>query len=420
MRGAITLLLRDAAQLVTMGTGRVPRVGDDMEELGIIEGGSVAISGSTIVDSGPMAEVEKRNIVGPGTSVIECHGQVITPGFVDSHTHPVFREFRVDEYEMRSAGMSYQDIASKGGGIASSVRGVRDNPEEDLLERCENRLDGFIGHGTTTIEAKSGYGLTSVDEVKSLRIINELGRRHSLDMVPTFLGAHAVPPEYVDNRRGYLDLLIEEMIPTIAGEGLAEYCDVFVEKGYYTVDEARELLTAAAASGMRGRVHADELSSGGGAELAAEMGAITADHLVHVSETGIRAMAARGVIAVLLPGTTFFLGSKKYAPVRKMIEQGIAVPLATDFSPGSCTTLNLQEIMSIAVTQMGVSPAEALTFVTVNGACAVGMEGVVGSIERGKRADLAIVETGDYREISYLFGINHCTTGIKVGVVAAG
>jgi len=193
MRGAITLLLRDAAQLVTMGTGRVPRVGDDMEELGIIEGGSVAISGSTIVDSGPMAEVEKRNIVGPGTSVIECHGQVITPGFVDSHTHPVFREFRVDEYEMRSAGMSYQDIASKGGGIASSVRGVRDNPEEDLLERCENRLDGFIGHGTTTIEAKSGYGLTSVDEVKSLRIINELGRRHSLDMVPTFLGAHARP-----------------------------------------------------------------------------------------------------------------------------------------------------------------------------------------------------------------------------------
>jgi len=210
------------------------------------------------------------------------------------------------------------------------------------------------------------------------------------------------------------------MIPTIAGEGLAEYCDVFVEKGYYTVDEARELLTAAAASGMRGRVHADELSSGGGAELAAEMGAITADHLVHVSETGIRAMAARGVIAVLLPGTTFFLGSKKYAPVRKMIEQGIAVALATDFNPGSCTTLNLQEIMSIAVTQMGVSPAEALTFVTVSGACAVGMEGVVGSIERGKRADLAIFETGDYREISYLFGINHCTTVIKSGVVAAG
>ncbi len=417
MKEELSLLLTNATQLITLAGGSTPRISSEMKELGIIEGGSVAVSGSRIVDVGTERELKGRCLVNPNTCVIDCRNKIVVPGFIDSHTHPVFSTFRLDEYEMRTAGVSYQEIAERGGGINASVSGVRKASEEELLKTSLHRLDGFLMHGTTTIEAKSGYGLTLEDELKSLRIISRLGRLHPLDLVPTFLGAHAIPPEFSDNRGGYLELIKGEMIPRIAKEELAAYCDVFVEEGYFTRDEAREILKVAADAGMRGRVHADELSGMGGAELAAELGAITADHLVYISEGGIAAMAEQGVIAVLLPGTTFFLGSKDYAPAREMIDQGVPLALATDFNPGSCTTLNLQQIMSIAVTQLGISPAEALTSVTVNAACAIGMENVLGSIEIEKNADLTILDVEDFREISYVFGLNYCDTVIKRGKV---
>lgn len=386
-----------------------------MGDLGLIEGGSVVILGERIVDVGTTGEVEWRNRIDSTARVIECSGKVVCPGFVDPHTHPVFAGFRLDEYEMRTAGATYQEIAKKGGGINSSIRGVRAASKEELLEMALPRLDRFLLHGTTTIEAKSGYGLSVEDEMKSLRVIAELNEIHPLDIVPTFLGAHAIPPEFRNDRRRYLEILTGEMIPAIAEEKLARYCDVFVEEGYFTADEARELLEVAGEYGLRGRIHADELTSTGGAELAAELGAITADHLVHISAEGMEAMARRGIIAVLLPATTFFLGSNRFAPARQMIDHGIAVALATDFNPGSSTTSNQQQVMTIAVTQMGMKPAEAMTAATINAACAVGMEEIAGSIERGKQADLSVMDVRDYREIPYIFGVNHCETVVKRG-----
>jgi imidazolonepropionase len=410
-----TLVLTNASQLLTLADGERPKRSVGMSNLGLIERGSVVVSGGRIVDVGTTGEVERRNRFDSATRVIDCSGKVVCPGFVDPHTHPVFAGFRLDEYEMRTAGATYQEIAEKGGGINASIQGVRKASMEELLEMALPRLDRFLLHGTTTIEAKSGYGLSVEDELKSLRIIAELNKRHPLDIVPTFLGAHAIPPEFKNDRKGYLEILTGEMIPAIAEEKLAGYCDVFVEEGYFTADEARELLEAAGQHGLRGRIHADELSSTGGAELAAELGAITADHLVHISVTGMEAMARGGVIAVLLPGTTFFLGSSRYAPAREMIDRGVAVALATDFNPGSSTTLNQQQVMTIAVTQMGMKPAEAMTAATINAACAVGMEALAGSIEEGKQADLIVMDVKDFREIPYIFGVNHCESVVKRG-----
>ncbi len=412
-----SLYLKEASQLVTVATGGAPRAGGAMGELGIIPGGSVAVSGGRITGIGSEGELRERCTVGPRTKVLDCRGKVVLPGLVDSHTHPVFVGFRLEEYEMRSRGASYQEIARAGGGIASSVREVRAASEEELARCILPRLDRFLLHGASTIEAKSGYGLSLKDELKSLRVIKRLGRLHPIDVVPTFLGAHAFPPEYTGDHRAYMDVLISEMIPKIAEEGLAEYCDVFVEEGYFSVDEGKDILRAATAAGLKGRVHADELSAMGAAELAAQSGAVSADHLVYVSDEGIRSMARGGVIAVLLPGTTFFLGSRRYAPARRLIDGGVPVALATDFNPGSSTTLNLQQIMTIAVTHMGMTAVEALSATTINAACAVGMDSLVGSIEVGKLADLAIFDVEDYREIPYIFGENHCEAVIKRGRV---
>ncbi len=417
MNEDITLLLTSASQLLTMGGLDTPRTSGAMRELGIIEGGSVAVSGSRIAGVGAEEELRERFRVGSGARVIDCRGKVVAPGFVDPHTHPVFRDFRLDEYEMRTAGSSYQEIATRGGGIVSSVKGVRNTSEEELLRIAVLRLEGFLRHGTTTIEAKSGYGLSLEDELKLLRVISRLETFQPLEVVPTFLGAHAIPPEYSGERREYLDVIIHDMLPKIAGEKLARFCDIFVEIGYFNIDEGRELLTAARKVGLKGRVHADELSSSGGAELAAEVGAVSADHLVYISEEGMKAMAEKGLIATLLPGTTFFLGLGDYAPAREIIDHGVPVALATDFNPGSCTTQNMQCVMAIAVTQMGVSPAEAMTAATINAACALCMEDVIGSVEEGKQADLAVFDAEDYREIPYLFGRNHCGTVIKRGRV---
>jgi imidazolonepropionase len=417
MNEEITLLLTNASQLLTLGGLETPRVSSAMRELGIIEGGSVVVSGSKIADVGTEKELRERYNVSDSVRTIDCSGKVVAPGFVDPHTHPVFEGFRLDEYEMRTAGMSYQEIASKGGGIVSSMKGVRNTSEEELLSIALQRLDGFLQHGTTTIEAKSGYGLSLEDELKLLRVISRLEALHPLEVIPTFLGAHAIPPEFSGERREYLDIIIGDMLPKVAEEKLAHFCDIFVEIGYFTIDEGRELLTAAQKVGLKGRVHADELSSSGGAELAAEVGAVSADHLVYITEDGMKAMAEKGLIATLLPGTTFFLGLESYAPAREIIDHDVPVALATDFNPGSCTTQNMQSVLTIAVTQMGVSPAEALTAVTINAACALCMEDVIGSIERGKKADLAIFDVTDYREIPYIFGRNHCGIVIKRGRV---
>jgi len=413
----VTLLLADAAQIVTLRGESRPRVSGEMREIGIVPGGSVAVSGTRIVEVGSMGEIKKRQEIGPGTRVIDCRGKVVTPGLIDPHTHPVFAVFRLDEYEMRSAGVIYQDIFARGGGIGASVRALRGASREDLYSSALPRLDRFLLHGTTTIEAKSGYGLTLEDELKTLRVIADLKGGQPLDIIPTFLGAHAVPPEFAGNREGFLDLIAREMIPAVAKEGLARYFDCFVEENYFAVREAKELFRMAGEAGLRARVHADELTPMGGAELAAEVGAITADHLVRVSKQGIAEMARCGVIAVLLPGTTFFLGSKNYAPARAVIDGQVPVALGTDFNPGTCPTQNLQEIMALAVTQMRMTPAEALAAATINAAFAVEKGDVVGSIEVGKRADLAVFDVGDYREIPYLFGQNHCETVVKRGSV---
>jgi imidazolonepropionase len=417
MGDAITLLLTNITQLITLQNGLVPRVGPSMAKIGLVEDGAVAISGSRIVAAGPVDAVRSQCPAGKSTRVIDCRGRVVTPGFIDSHTHPVFADFRLDEYELRTEGVSYQEIAKRGGGIVSSLSGVRHASEEDLLSRSLRRLDGFLLHGTTTIEAKSGYGLTLMDEKKSLRVIRRLGELHPLDLVPTFLGAHAVPPESAGRKAEYIDRIVREMIPEIARKEMARFCDVFMEEGYFDGKETKKILSTAQSFGLGTKIHADELSPMGGAELAAGIGAVSADHLVCVSENGMRAMAERGVIAVLLPGTTFFLGSKRYAPAREMIDLGVPVALASDFNPGSCPTRNLQQILSLAVTQMAVKPAEAMTAVTINAACAVDMEEDVGTLEPGKQADIAIFATEDFREIPYLFGSNHCETVIKRGKV---
>jgi imidazolonepropionase len=337
------------------------------------------------------------------------------PGFVDAHTHPVFAGTREDEYEMRAAGLTYQQIASQGGGIRSTVRKTRAASEDELFEMALPRVRWLLEHGTTTVEAKSGYGLTLADEVKILRVIARLNAETALELVPTFLGAHEIPDEYRDGREDYIRLVIDEMLPLVAAEGLARYCDVFCESHVFTVDESRRVLARAKELGLGVRLHAEQLSLSGGARLGAELGAATADHLEWIDADGIIALRQTGVVAVLLPGAVFNLGLTRYAPARAMIEAGLPVALATDFNPGSSPTPSMQMILSIACTQMRVTPAEAIAAATINGAYSLGCGDRLGSLEAGKQADIVVFDCADYRQIPYLFGINHALVVIKTG-----
>ncbi len=341
-----------------------------------------------------------KNIPGE-YQTFDCGGKLITPGFVDPHTHPVFLNGREEEFGLRLRGATYQEIAEKGGGINSSIEGVRNASIEELVNVVSKRMDRFLKLGTTTIEAKSGYGLDVDSELKSLTVLDIVNKNHPIDIIPTFLGAHSIPPEYKSNAEGYVDLLCNELIPAVAEQGIAKYCDVFCENGYFDVKQSRRILNTAKEFGLIPRLHADEFEDSGAAELAAEIGAVSADHLMAVSNEGIKKMANANVIATLLPGTTFFLGSKNYAPIKKLIEVGVEIALATDFNPGSCHIQSMPFIISLACIYLGISVEEALLASTYNSAKTLQLENEVGSIEVGKKADLIIWDLENLIEIPY-------------------
>lgn len=400
-----TLALINCSQLVTLAGPARPRVGAELRELAIMPDGALFVRGNRIERVGPRAEIER--FIGSDCEVIDAGRRAVLPGFVDAHTHPVFGGNRAGEFEERSSGVTYQEIAARGGGIQSTVQATRSATLEELVESGRRYAGWFLRNGTTTVEAKSGYGLTLEDELKLLRVIKELNETRALRYVPTFLGAHDVPPEYRSRRDAYVALLIEEMIPAVAHQKLAEYCDVFCERNVFTNDEAWKILSAARCHGLQLRMHADQLSLSGGAKLAAELAAVTADHLEHTDADGIAALKAAGVQPVLLPGSVYALGSKRYPAAREMIDAGLAVVLATDFNPGSSPTPSLPMVFSIAATHMKMTPAESITAATVNAAYSLGRGDKLGSLEAGKLADFVIHDCEDYRELAYFFGVEH-------------
>ena len=352
-----------------------------------------------IIDDGIITDINGA-VINRNES-IDCNGKLVTPGFVDAHTHPVFVNGRGNEFVKRLAGVSYQEIAKQGGGINASIAAVRNATEIELYDRVIKRMDKFIEMGTTTLEAKSGYGLDTESELKSLRVLDHVNSAHAIDIVPTFLGAHAIPPEFNGDPKGYFTLLCKEMIPAVAEQGIAKFCDVFCEEGYFNVNDSRIILQTAARHNLIPRIHADEFTDSGAAGLAAEIEAISADHLMAVSDQGIKDMAIAGVMAILLPGTTFFLGGHSYAPARKMINAGINIALATDFNPGSCHIQSMPFIISLACLYLDLTIDEALKAATWTGACALNVEQNVGSIEVGKKADLIIWDLDTPEEIPY-------------------
>jgi imidazolonepropionase len=414
----IDLLIRNACQLLTLQSDQKgPRTKEHLEELGIIQDGTVAVSDGKIVAVGRTQDVLKDVKVDEKTEVFDAQDKIVLPGFVDCHTHPIFAATREEEFDMRIRGKSYQEIAAAGGGIKSSVKALRSKSKQELIDFALPYLDRLLSYGTTTIEAKSGYGLSLEDEIKMLEVISELNHRHPIDLIPTFLGAHEVPPEYKDKKSQYVDLIINEMIPEVAKRKLAVFCDIFCEKGVFDIEESRRILTAAKKHGFKLKLHADQLSALGGSKLAAELGAISADHLEFVDDESIRMMKDAGVIGVLLPGACFGLGIRDYPPARKMIDHGLPVALATDFNPGSSFTESMPMIMSLSCLMMRMTPAEAVTASTINSAYAIDSADHIGSIEVDKKADLVIWNIRDYREIPYHYGVNLIDQVIKDGKV---
>ncbi len=402
---AETLAVLNCSQLVTLAGAKRPRFGGDLRQLAIIEDGAILIRGEQIEAVGRRREIE--SLITDGCEVVDAGRRVVMPGFVDAHTHPVFAGIRANEFEQRSIGATYREIAARGGGIRSTVRATRNASLNDLVKAGKRYAEWFLRCGTTTIEAKSGYGLTIEDELKILRAIKQLNEETPLRYVPTFLGAHDIPTEFKSRRATYVSLVINEMLPRVAQEKLAEYCDIFCETDVFTTDESWQILSAARCQGLGLRVHADQLSLSGGAKLAAELNAVTADHLEHADSTGILALKAAKVQPVLLPGSVYALGSNQYPPARQMIDAGLAVVLATDFNPGSSPTPAMPMVLSLACTQMKMTPAEALTAATINAAYSLGRGDEIGSLEKGKRADFVVHDCEDYRELAYFFGIEH-------------
>jgi imidazolonepropionase len=379
-----------------------------MRELSILTDGGMLVSGGRIEKIGSRTAIEKLvETSGVDCEVVDAGSRVVLPGFVDAHTHPVFGGTRVAEFEERAGGATYQEIAARGGGIQSTVRSTRAASLDELLASSRRYANWFLRTGTTTVEAKSGYGLTVEDELKILKAIRRLSSEVSLRYVPTFLGAHDVPAEYRSGREAYVSLLVDEMLPRVADQELAEYCDVFCESKVFTIEESRRILAAARSHGLGLRIHADQLSLSGGAKLAAELRATTADHLEHTDSSGIAALRSAGVQPVLLPGSVYALGSSRYPAAREMIEAGLALVLATDFNPGSSPTPSMTMVHSIASTHMGMTPAESITASTINAAYSLNRGAEIGSLEEGKIADFVIHDCGDYRELAYFFGLEH-------------
>jgi imidazolonepropionase len=400
--------------VVTLAGPARPRVGAEMSQLGIVAPGALFIRDGLIEQVSAPAHIDK--LIDADCEVVDAGGRVVLPGFVDAHTHPVFAGTRVDEFEERIKGATYQEIAARGGGIQSTVNRTRAASLDELVAAGKRYAEWFLRGGTTTIEAKSGYGLSLEDELKMLRAINRLGKETALRYVPTFLGAHSIPPEYRARRGEYVSLLIDEMLPQIAQQKLAEFCDVFCEENVFTTDEAWRILSAARCHGLGLRIHADQLSLSGGAKLAAELGTATADHLEHTDTDGIVALKNTGVQPVLLPGSVYALGSSHYPAARQMIDAGLAVVLATDFNPGSSPTPSMLTILSLAATHLKLTPAEAITASTINAAYSLHRGDKLGSLDPGKIADIVIHDCDDYRELAYFFGVNHAWRVYAAGV----
>lgn len=409
------LLLRNIKQLVTVrSNGRRYKSGSEMKELGIIERATVLIDEGRFRWIGPSDTFNGK--LNKDADIIDADEFVALPGFVDSHTHLVFGGSREHEFAMRAAGQSYQEIAQQGGGILSTVQATRASTKKELKKLASRRLDAMMKHGTTTVEIKSGYGLDPQSEVKMLEAIRELAEEHFMTVVSTFLGAHGIPPEFRDSPGDYVRLVSEKMLPYIAKRKLATFCDVFCEQGYFTPDQSRVILKAAQALGLQLKIHADELSASGGSYLAAELKACSADHLEHIDDTGIAKLRSSGTVAVLLPGVSFFL-NHPYAPARSLIDANVPVAIATDFNPGSCMSFSVPMMMTIACTQMAMTPEEAITAVTLNGAAALNVSDTVGSVEVGKQADLVLFAIPNYQYLPYHFGTNLVSKVIKTGTI---
>jgi imidazolonepropionase len=402
------LLFVNAKQVATCaGPGRA-RHGAEMSDATVLTDTAVAVDGENILAVGPSENLMRDYA---DAEQVDCAGGVLTPGLVDSHTHAIFGRARYEEQEMRAAGVGYMDIARRGGGIHSSVADLRARSEDDLVALALLRIARLASYGSTTIEVKSGYGLSLQDELKSLRVIERLSGEVPARLVPTWLGAHEIPREFLERdaqRRDYLRHLIDDMLPQVAANKLASFADVFCEPGVFTVAESREILTASRGAGLSLKLHADELEPHGGAELAAELGATSADHLGAISDAGIAALARSNTVATLLPGTMVFLGREKHAPARRLIDAGAAVALATDFNPGTSPTFNFPLILTLGVSQLRMSVAEAIIASTVNGAAALGLAGRTGQLAPGYSADLAVWEAEDVREIPYWYGDRRC------------
>jgi imidazolonepropionase len=410
--GGKSLLIFNCGQLLTLRGPLRPRIGREMEALGLYRKGAVLIKDRAVAMVGPQDRIV-RSPEARRADRLDAGGRVVLPGFVDSHTHAVFAASRVAEYEARIRGATYEEIARAGGGIQASARNMRLAPERVLTEAFAKVIRLFLEHGTTTVEVKSGYGLDLAQELRILRVI-KAAAHGPVDLVPTLL-VHDVPARFKRTRRRFLEAVIRTLIPRVARERLAEFFDVFCDRGYFSLSETKSLLEAAAQAGLKLKLHADQLTRLGAALLGARSGAVSVDHLDRVSDADIRRLRGTGTIATLLPGTVLHLGSGPYPPARQLITGGVPVALATNFNPGSSPTPNMQMVLTLACSQMRMSPAEAITAATVNGAYAVGRGTRVGSLEVGKQADLTIMDVSDYREIPYFFGVNHCKTVITKG-----
>lgn len=406
------LIIKNAAQVVTC-SGFAAKKGAAMSELAVIEDGAVIVENGKITKAGKTDEV-LADMDESGFQVLNARGKAVLPGFVDSHTHFVFGGYRADEFSWRLAGKSYMEIMQLGGGIVNTVEATRRTSKRELVETGLKRLDSMLAFGVTTVEGKSGYGLDFETEVRQLEAMAELDRIHPVDIAKTFLGAHAVPKDFKGDKDAFIDFIIRDVMPAVAEQGLAEFCDVFCENRVFSADQSRRLLMKAKEFGFKPKLHADEIEWSGGAELAAEIGAVSADHLLRASEKGIADMAEKGVVATLLPGTAFSL-KEHYADARSMIDAGCAVALATDMNPGSCYTESVPLIFALATLYMNMSPEEALTAMTINGAAAIGRAGEIGSIDPGKRGDLVILEFESYKYIPYHIGVSVVEKVVKNG-----
>jgi len=408
----VDTIIKNIKELLTLKGPNRPRYGKEMSELGIMNNISIAINEGKIIDIASLQDLMNKY---EATQTIDASNYVVMPGFVDPHTHPVFVNTRENEFEMRILGKSYVEISQSGGGILSSIKAVREASEEELFNLAKKRIMKMIEYGTTTLEAKSGYGLTTESEVKMLRVIKQLQEELPIDIVATLMGAHEIPQEYRHDREAYIRLMEDEMMPEVKRQDLAEYVDIFTEAHVYGIEESRRILKKAKELGFKIRMHADEIEAIGGAELAGELNAVSADHLGACSDEGIKAMKEGGTVAVLLPATLFSLRSKTYARARDMISQELPVAIATDYNPGSCNCDSMQFAITLSCLQMAMTPAESICAATFNAACSIERNDIIGSVEIGKQADLIFLEIPSYRFIPYHFGSNNVSKVMKKG-----